>query len=122
MKTTAKAKKKSRAKIGRGHVSSGNVFADLGFKDAEQRLLKAKLASKIAQLIENKKWTQAQVAERTTLDQPKVSKLLRGQLSGFSADRLFAILNRLGHSVEVRISARERPPEKSHTRVTIGSN
>lgn len=79
--------------------SSGNVFADLGFQDAEERLLKAKLATKIAQLIEKKGWTQTQTAERTGLDQPKVSRLLRGQLSGFSADRLFAVLNRLGHSV-----------------------
>ena len=101
-------------------LSSGNVFADLGFEDAEERLLKAQLATRIAQLIEKKGWTQAQTAERTGLDQPKVSRLLRGQLSGFSADRLFAILNRLGHSVEVRISPQERAPEKSHTRVMIG--
>jgi predicted XRE-type DNA-binding protein len=112
--------RKARANKDRIRVSSGNVFADLGFQDAEERLLKAKLATKIAQLIEKKGWTQAQTAERTGLDQPKVSRLLRGQLSGFSADRLFAVLNRLGHSVEVRISAKERPPEKSHTRVMIG--
>lgn len=111
--------KKSNAKTRRVDVGSDNVFADLGFQDAEQRLLKAKLATKISQLIEKKGLTQAQVAERTALDQPKVSRLLRGQLSGFSADRLFAVLNRLGHSVEVRISAQERPPEKSHTRVLI---
>jgi predicted XRE-type DNA-binding protein len=99
--------------------STGNVFADLGFHDAEERLLKAKLATKIAELIEKKGWTQAQTAERTALDQPKISRLLRGQLSGFSADRLFAVLNRLGHSVEVRIAAKEQAPEKSHTRVLI---
>lgn len=98
---------------------SGNVFADLGFEDSEQRLLKAELAAKIAELIQKKGWTQAQTAERTALDQPKISRLLRGQLSGFSADRLFAVLNRLGHSVEVRISATERAPERSHTRVVI---
>jgi predicted XRE-type DNA-binding protein len=119
-KTNAKKSQKSRASRKEIQVSSGNVFADLGFEDAEERLLKTKLASKIAQLIEKKGWTQAQTAERIALDQPKVSKLLRGQLSGFSADRLFAILNRLGHSVEVRISAREQSPEKSHTRVMIG--
>jgi len=115
--TKAGKRRASKEKI---QVSSGNVFADLGFHDAEERLLKVKLATRIAQLIEKKGWTQAQTAERTGLDQPKVSRLLRGQLSGFSADRLFAVLNRLGHSVEVRISARERAPEKSHTRVLIG--
>ena len=110
-------KKLTREKV---EVGSRNVFGDLDFQDAEERLLKAKLATKIAQLIEEKGLTQAQAAERIALDQPKVCRLLRGQLSGFSADRLFAILNRLGHSVEVRISAKERPPEKSHTRVMIG--
>src|SRR6266487_3728926 len=122
MKANVKAKwsRKSRANNRKVETSSGNVFADLGFQNAEERPLKAKLATKIAQLIEKKGWTQAQTAERTALDQPKVSRLLRGQLSGFSADRLFAVLNRLGHSVEVRISAKERSPEKSHTRVMIG--
>jgi len=121
MRTTRKSAKSKPAgrKSAKIEVSSGNVFADLGFGDSEERLLKAKLASKIARLIEEKRWTQAQTATRTALDQPKVSRLLRGQLSGFSADRLFAVLNRLGHSVEVRISAKERAPEKSHTRVMI---
>ena len=112
--------RKSRGNAEKVEPGSGNVFADLGFRDAEERLLKAKLATKTAQLIEQKGLTQAQTAERTGLDQPKVAHLLRGRLSGFSADRLFAILNRLGHSVEVRISAKERAPEKTYTRVMIG--
>jgi predicted XRE-type DNA-binding protein len=99
--------------------SSGNVFADLGFPDAEERLLKAELAVKIAELIDQKGLTQIETARRVGLDQPKISHLLRGRLSGFSADRLFAILNRLGHSVEVRISAKERIPSKTHIRVMI---
>ena len=78
-------------------ISSGNVFADLGFEDSEERLLKAKLASKTAQLIEEKRWTQTQTAVRTALDRPKVSRLLRGQLSGFSARALFGVLSRLNH-------------------------
>src|SRR5215217_9566119 len=121
MKVRAKATKTKKRKARNEKIEhgSGNVFADMGIEDAEERLLKAELATKIAQLIEKKGWTQAQTAERTALDQPKISRLLRGQLSGFSADRLFAVLNRLGHSVEVRISARERAPEKSHTRVRI---
>lgn len=121
MKQKVKAPKarKSRANKENVQPGGGNVFADLGFRDAEERLLKAKLATKISELIEEKGWTQTQIAERIALDQPKVSNLLRGHLSGFSADRLFAILNRLGHSVEVRISAKERVPEKTHTRVMI---
>lgn len=122
MKAKAKSTKLKRVKVNgeQIEIGSGNVFADLGFEDAEERLLRAQLATEISQLIEKKGWTQSQTAEKIGLDQPKVSRLLRGQLSGFSADRLFAILNRLGHSVEVRISPKERAPEQSHTRVMIG--
>ena len=98
-------------------MSSGNVFADLGFEDSGERLLRAKLASTIAQLINEKGWTRAQTAARTALDQPKVLRLLRGQLSGFSADRLFAVLKRLGHSVEVA-----SPPKSAHRKsLTVAS-
>src|SRR5437867_12595756 len=95
MKAKAKATKarKSKTNSDKVETSSSNVFADLGFQDAEERLLKAKLATKITQLIEKKGWTQAQTAERTALDQPKVSRVLRGELSGFSKHNLFVILN-----------------------------
>ena len=122
MKARSKTSKRRKSKATENlaiEVSSGNVFADLGRPDAEELLLKAELTLRIAQLIEKKGWTQSQTAERINLDQPKVSRLLRGELSGFSVDRLLAILNRLGHSVELRISAKERAPEKSHTRVSI---
>ena len=113
-------RKKARVRRPKVELSSGNVFADLGLEDAEELLLKAKLVFEISQLIEKKGLTQAEVARRTALDQPKVSRLLNGHLRGFSADRLITILNRLGHSVEVRISVKERSPEKSHTRVLLG--
>jgi predicted XRE-type DNA-binding protein len=119
-KGSAAKHKKPRVKRPQVELSSGNVFADLGLADAEELLLKAKLVFEISQLIEKKGLTQAEVAKRTALDQPKVSRLLNGHLRGFSADRLITILNRLGHSVEVRISAKERAPEKSHTRVLLG--
>ena len=99
--------------------SSGNVFADLDLPDAEERLLKSQIALQIRLLVEQKGWTQTQVAERVGLDQPKVSALFRGRLAGFSLDRLFRILNRLGRSVEVRISAEEFAPEDAHMRVRV---
>lgn len=122
MKARSKTKRRTRSKADdvRIEPSNGNVFADLGFVDAEEHVLKAEITLQIAQLIEKKGLTQSQAAARMKLDQPKVSRLLRGHFSGFSVDRLFAMLNRLGHSVEVRISAKERPPEKTRTRVSIG--
>jgi predicted XRE-type DNA-binding protein len=97
-----KVKKAKNLKSEKVERSSGNVFADLGFYDADERMWKAQLATKISQLIESKGWTQVQTAERVGLDHPKISNLMRGRLSGFSADRLFTILNRLGHKLEAR--------------------
>ena len=110
-------KKRKRAKAETFERSSRNVFTDLTLPDAQERMLKAQLAARIAELIGRKGWTQARAAEVIGLDQPKVSHLLRGRLSGFSAERLLAVLNRLGHSVEVRISAEESAPGKARTRI-----
>jgi predicted XRE-type DNA-binding protein len=107
---------KSNKKVGVTQ-SSGNVFADLGLPEAEDRLLKAQLALKVQQLIEQKGMTQTEIAPLLGLDQPKVSNLMRGRLAGFSVERLFGILNRLGHNVEVRISEEEHEPEDTYTAV-----
>jgi predicted XRE-type DNA-binding protein len=50
---------------------SGNVFADLGLPEAEDRLLKAQLALKIQQLIEQKGMTQAEIAPSSDSTSPK---------------------------------------------------
>lgn len=113
-----KVVKSTKAKLEHTH-GSGNVFADLGLPDADECMLKAQLAIQIRRFIEEKGWTQTEAAEAVGLDQPKVSHLLRGRLAGFSVDRLLSILNRLGHSVEVRISAEEHDPEEAQTLVTV---
>jgi len=96
---------------------SGNVFADLGLPEAEDCLLKAQLTLKIQQFIEQKGMTQAEIAPLLGIDKPRVSNLMRGRLAGFSVERLFGLLNRLGHNIEVRISEEEHEPEDTHTTV-----
>jgi predicted XRE-type DNA-binding protein len=85
----------SNGKAEKAEVGSGNVFADLGFRNAEVRLLKAKLATRVAQSIEEIGLSQRQIREQTGLGPAEISRLLRGQLSGFSTDRLITILNGL---------------------------
>lgn len=85
-------------------ISSGNVFADLGFPDAEERFAKVKLAVQINDLIKKRKLTQAKAAELLDIDQPKVSALKKIRLSGFSLERLFRFLTILGQDVTIKIS------------------
>jgi predicted XRE-type DNA-binding protein len=87
-----------------GFKSSGNIFADLGLPNADELLIKAELAHQISELIEVRQLTQTAAAELLGIDQPKVSALMRGKLSGFSVERLFRFLNALGNNVEVHIS------------------
>jgi predicted XRE-type DNA-binding protein len=83
--------------------SCGNVFADLDLPNPEERLAKAKLASAIQDVIEHRGLTQAQAAEIMGIDQPKVSKIIRGRLSDFSTERLLHFLIHLGLDVEILI-------------------
>jgi len=83
--------------------SSGNVFADLGFPEPELALAKATLAAAIARAIDAQKLTQEDAGRITGLEQPRVSAITRGRLSGFSIDRLFRTLNALGQDVDVSV-------------------
>ena len=95
--------------------SSGNVFADLGFANPEEELAKAKLVNALAAVIEEKGLTQARVADLLGVDQPTVSKLLRGRTGGFTSDRLMRLLNLLGLDVDISI----RPKQAQVARVNI---
>ena len=85
--------------------SSGNVFADLGFKDSDERLAKSMLAIQISQVIKTRRLTQAKAAELCGLSQPKISKLVRGDLYGFSTEQLLRVLMALGHDVSIVVEA-----------------
>ncbi len=83
--------------------SSGNVFADLGLPHPEEALAKAEIASKIQDIITERKLTQAQAAKILEISQPKVSLLLRGFLTNFSLERLLRFLNDLGQDVYISV-------------------
>lgn len=99
------------------YESSGNVFADLGLPDAEEAQAKAGLAQRIAEVITLQGLTQAQAAERLGIDQPKVSYLLRGRLTGFSTDRLLKYLTLLDQDIQIVI--RHKAPTQPHGTVRV---
>lgn len=83
--------------------SSGNVFADLKLQSPEERSVKAQLASKIYDRIEENGWTQTQAARELGISQPDVSRLTRGILGDFSVDRLMLLLGSLQYRVSIRL-------------------
>jgi predicted XRE-type DNA-binding protein len=98
-------------------ASSGNVFADLGLPDAEELLAKSRIVYRICDIIAERKLTQEQAAEILGVDQPKISALMRGKLSGFSTDRLFRFLNALDRDVEIVIKKKPHSRRRAQVRV-----
>lgn len=98
-------------------LGSGNVYADLGYRDSETMLVKARLAAKIGEIVRRRALTQAQTAEMLGLTQPKVSDLLKGRFRGISEHRLLECLTRLGRDVEIVI--RPTPKNRSTGRLTL---
>lgn len=87
---------------------SGNVFADLGLADPEERLAKAELAATIDGLLTLQGLRQTETATLLGIDQPSVSRLSRGKLAGFSLERLIGFLRTLQQDVEIRVTAAPR--------------
>ena len=100
-------------------ASNGNVFADLGFAQSEEMLLKTELARRISAIIEGRHLTQVEAASRLGIDQPKVSNLMRGRLSGFSVERLLHFLTALGSDVEIVV--KPKPPGEAHGRIWVNA-
>lgn len=86
--------------------SSGNVFADLGFNDAEATILamRSQLMCDIAKQIEKNNWTQSEAASLFNVSQARVSDLVRGKFDKFSLDTLVQIATRAGHSVRIELA------------------
>ena len=85
-------------------ASSGNVFADLGFANPEEELIKAKLVRELRGIIKRRKLTQTQAAAKLGLKQPDVSALVTGRVGKFSIERLVRCLDRLDYKVDLVVS------------------
>lgn len=83
------------------HESSGNVFADLGLPDSEERLLKAGIVTELHRLIKERELTQVKAAKLVGISQPDLSHLLRGDFDDYSAERLMKMLTAFEQDIEI---------------------
>lgn len=84
-----------------GLVSTGNVFEDLGFENAEEEKLRAELAIAISRILHERRWTQREAAEVMECSRSDVSAVENMRLDGFTIDRLLRMLRMLGKGVTV---------------------
>lgn len=93
--------------------STGNVFADMGFKNAKERLVKADLALRINQIIAKRKLKQIEAAAILDINQPKISAIANGRLNDFSIERLIEFLNKLDQDVEIIIYEKPKKTKRA---------
>lgn len=94
---------------------TANLFADLGYADAEGHLLKAELVHRLQQRIEGRNLTQVQAAKLLRISQPDISRLLRGHFREFSVERLMRFLTALGCEVDIIVRSPGEPGGKDNT-------
>lgn len=90
-------------------MGSGNVFADLGLPDPDERQLRVQLAIRLNDLLQAEGLTQAAAAKRFGIAQPHVSELKNYKLSRFSSERLLHYITLLNRDVEIFIRPRSAP-------------
>lgn len=93
-------------------TSSGNVFADLGLPDADERQLRVKLAVRLNELIQTEKLTQAAAAKLLGVAQPHISELKNYKLTRFSSERLLHYITLFSRDVEIFIRPCAQIPGK----------
>jgi predicted XRE-type DNA-binding protein len=99
------------------HLSSGNVFADLGLADADKLKIKTGLVIEIRKALNRLALTQQEAAKRMGISQPKVSDMMRGNFANLSERKLMDCLTRLGYDIEIK----DRPAktEMGHLRLAL---
>ncbi len=100
-------------------ISSGNVFEDLNIDNPVEMLAKAELAQKITSIIKHRHLKQKDAANLLDIDQPKISKLARGQLKDFSIERLMSFMMKLDRDIEIVIKKRPRSRQSSQIAVSM---
>lgn len=83
---------------------SGNVFRDFGRTTSDVDQLKAILAAEIVKMLDRKNLTVRDAHAETGIAAADFSRIRNANLSRFTLDRLFTIINRLGSRVEVRLN------------------
>ena len=87
---------------------TGNVFADLGLPDSEERLLKANIVAELFRLIKDRSLTQVKAAKLVGISQPDLSHLLRGDFDDYSAERLMKMLTVFEQDIEIVMKPHRR--------------
>lgn len=99
----------------------GNFLKDRGYSDPTETRIKFDLVSLIRAIVESKKLRQVDVvdlvgryAPGAGISQPDISRILRGNVNGYSESRLIVILAALGNNVSIVVE-----PTEGHGHISV---
>ncbi len=86
--------------------SSGNVFTDLGFDEAEAAILhmRAKLMSDLRLYIQSRRLSESEIATRFGITRARVNDLQNGKWEHFSLETLITLETRIGRQVTLQLA------------------
>lgn len=84
----------------------GNVYRDLGKENADLKQFKALLAAEIVKALDRDQLSVREAHARTGIAAADFSRIRNAELGRFTADRLIAVINRLGARVEIAVKVK----------------
>ena len=104
-------------------MCTSNIFADLGYADADTHLFKAQLVIRLKDVMTGRSMTQTAAAKVTGVSQPDMSRILKGHFRDISVERLMRMLTRLGCEIDVIVRPQGSEGQVSAIRfVEVGSS
>lgn len=88
----------------KSYASIWDAIADTP-ADAANLRMRSELMRRIAGIVSDSGWTQAEAARRCSVSQPRINDLLRGRISRFSLDALVNMASILGWKVTLQMKA-----------------
>jgi len=98
--------------------SSGNVFADLGLKDADELFMRGKIGIQVIRLLKQRNLKQHEISQLLGIPQPEVSDLMNGEFQRLGEGKLLIFLTRL---VDTEITLHLRPRNEGNQSAEIAS-
>ena len=94
---------------------SENIFRDLDMNNPEERLAKAKIASMIYDIIEDRRLTGKEASYILGVTRTEISDIINGRLGEFSMERMFSFLRALDQDVDITV----HPKEQNEARLNL---
>jgi predicted XRE-type DNA-binding protein len=99
--------------------SSGNVFADLGLKDADELFMRGKIGIQVIRILKQRNLKQREVSQLLGIPQPEVSHLRDGEFQRLGEGKLLLLLKRLDTEITLHLRPRHGGNQSAEIAISL---